>query len=138
MNVQKIKITATVDANLKKAWDYYTNPAHIIHWNFAHPSWCCPSAENDLRIGGKYRARMEATDGSFGFDFEGVYTKLVDGHSFTFVLGDEREVDLSFEEIEDGTLVTTIFDPETENPIELQQNGWQAILDNYKKYTESN
>ena len=134
----KLTIHATINANRQKVWDYYTRPEHITKWNFADPSWHCPSAENDMRIGGKYRARMEAKDGSYGFDFEAVYTKLVDGERFTYVMPDGREASADFLDLGVKTDVIVKFDAETENPIEMQKAGWQAILDNFKKYTETN
>ena len=133
---EKITITATVHADVRKAWDYYTQPGHITQWNFADPSWFCPSASNDMRVGGKYSARMEARDGSFGFDFEAVYSEIADGKSFAFGMPDGRQVSVGFEGKGKDTVVTVSFDPEDENPVEFQRAGWQAILDNYKKYTE--
>jgi uncharacterized protein YndB with AHSA1/START domain len=133
----KLNIEAIVNASLEKVWEYYTQPQHIIHWNFADDSWCCPSAENDLQIGGKYKARMEAKDGSFGFDFEGIYESVVILKNLSYGLEDGRKVIVSFEPIENQTMVKVQFDAETENSLELQKGGWQAILNNYKKYTES-
>jgi len=137
MSKQKITIQATITADKKLVWESYTNPKHIIHWNFASDDWHCPSASNDLRVGGTYKARMEAKDGSFGFDFEAIYTKVSEGESFTNILSDEREINVRFTELENKTEVVIIFDAETENSIELQKNGWQAILNNFKLYTES-
>ncbi|NCP84770.1 MAG: activator of HSP90 ATPase [Bacteroidetes bacterium] len=137
MSKQKITIQATITADKKLVWESYTNPKYIIHWNFASDDWHCPSASNDLRVGGTYKARMEAKDGSFGFDFEAIYTKVSEGESFTYVLSDEREINVRFTELENKTEVVIIFDAETENSIELQKNGWQAILNNFKLYTES-
>jgi uncharacterized protein YndB with AHSA1/START domain len=134
---QKITVSATIHSDLKKVWDYYTNPKHIVNWNFADPSWHCPSASNDMKLGGTYLARMEARDGSFGFDFEAVYTKIMEGKSFEYTFGG-RTVHVSFEKLGNQTEVIIEFDPETENPIEMQQNGWQAILNNFKKYVEMN
>lgn len=135
--MEKISITAIVLADKQKVWDYYTVPEHITQWNFADPSWHCPSASNDLAIGGQYTARMEAKDGSFGFDFEATYTEIKDGEQFTYEFG-EREANVKFTDQNGKTEVRITFDPETENAIELQKSGWQAILDNFKKYTESN
>lgn len=137
MTPKKIIISSLISAPIKKVWDYYTDPAHIIHWNFADPSWHCPHAENDLRVGGRYLARMEAKDNSFGFDFDANYTEVNPGRDFTYQFGD-RLATVSFMEIDGKTEVTIAFDPETENSIELQRNGWQAILNNFKKYTEEN
>ncbi len=137
MESKQIIVAVTVGANADKAWDCYTNPAHIVHWNFADPSWHCPSASNDLQVGGWYHARMEARDGSFGFDFGAVYEALEPGKSFTYLFGDRRAT-VVFNSSEPGqTTVTVSFDPEQQNPAEMQRGGWQAILDNYKKYTEA-
>ncbi|HAH36445.1 MAG TPA: activator of HSP90 ATPase [Algoriphagus sp.] len=137
MTPKKIIISSLISAPIKKVWDYYTHPAHIINWNFADPSWHCPHAENDLRVGGRYLARMEAKDNSFGFDFDANYTEVNPVRDFTYQFGD-RLATVSFMEIDGKTEVTMAFDPETENSIELQRNGWQAILNNFKKYTEEN
>ncbi len=134
--MEKITVQATVLAPRQVVWDAYTNPVHITQWNFADPSWHCPYAENNMVVGGKYLARMEAKDGSFGFDFEAVYTQLNKGESFTFIMYD-RQVDLIFDDAEGHTKVSVTFDPETENPLEMQRQGWQAILDNFKKYAET-
>lgn len=134
----KISVSATINADVKKVWDYYTAPEHITQWNYADPSWQCPSATNDMRVGGKYSARMEAKDGSFGFDFEAVYNEIVNGESFTYTMPDDREVNVVFKEEGDDTVVSVTFDAENQNPVEMQKNGWQAILDNFKKYTEAN
>ncbi len=133
----KIMVSATINADTKKVWDFYTQPKHITKWNFADPSWHCPTATNDMNVGGRYVARMEAKDGSFGFDFDAVYTEINEGENFTYEFGG-RLAKVDFKETEGQTEVIVIFDPETENSIELQRNGWQAILDNFKKYTESN
>ena len=137
MTTEKITIQATISANKLKVWNYYTQPEHITKWNFADPSWHCPSASNDLKIGGRYIARMEAKDGSFGFDFEAVYTEILEGEKFTYEFGG-RFSTVEFKGTNGRTVVTITFDPETENSIELQRNGWQAILNNFKKYTEAN
>ena len=134
----KITIEASINADAKKAWDYYTNPAHIVNWNFAHPSWYCPKVENDMRIGGRYCARMEAKDGSFGFDFEAFYSELVIGEKFTYGMPDDRQVSVSFTDNNGSTDITIVFDSETINPIEMQKAGWQSILDNFKRYVEEN
>jgi uncharacterized protein YndB with AHSA1/START domain len=136
MKQEKITIQTTVSADKQKAWDYYTLPEHITKWNFADPSWHCPSASNDLRIGGKYFARMEAKNGSIGFDFEATYTEINTGENFTYEFGD-RLATVEFIEQNGQTHVIVTFDPESENLVELQRNGWQAILDNYKNHTEN-
>lgn len=137
MNTEKITIEATIAANSSKVWDYYTQPEHITKWNFADPSWHCPNAENDMRIGGKYKARMEAKDGSFGFDFITIYTHLNEGKSFSYVMEDGRNADISLDANGDSTKITVVFDPENQNPAEMQKAGWQAILNNFKQYTET-
>jgi uncharacterized protein YndB with AHSA1/START domain len=137
MNNSKITVQAIVNANTKKVWDYYTNPKHIIHWNFADPSWHCPSATNDIKIGGTYKARMEAKDGSFGFDFEAIYSKIEEGKNFTYEFGG-RVATVEFNDLGNQTEVFVTFDPENENPAEVQQGGWQTILNSFKNYTESN
>lgn len=133
-----ITISASIQATPSKVWDYYTLPNHITQWNFADPSWHCPSASNDMRVGGKYAARMEAKDGSFGFTFEATYEQIDLGKSFSYVMPDDRKVVVSLKPEANYTLITVAFDPENENPLELQRGGWQAILDNFKKYVESN
>lgn len=137
MTNNKIIIKATVSSNKRKVWDYYTRPEHITKWNFADPSWHCPTATNDMKVGGIYLARMEAKDGSYGFDFNAVYTEINEGKNFTYEFGG-RYATVEFEEINGQTEVIISFDPETENSIELQQNGWQAILNNFKNYVETN
>ena len=136
MDTQKIKVSTTINTPVEKIWDSYTNPKHIVNWNFADPGWHCPGAENDMRVGGTYKARMEARDGSFGFDFEAVYTEITKGKHFTYEFGG-RIATVQFKDEGNQTLVTVSFDPESENPVDLQKAGWQAILDNFKKYTET-
>ena len=138
MELTKVTVEATISADTKKVWDYYTKPEHITKWNFANDDWQCPTAENDLRVGGKYMARMEAKDGSFGFDFEATYDEVVDQKSVTYTMTDGRQSTTTFEDLGDNTKVTTTFDAEGQNDVEMQRAGWQAILDNFKKYTESN
>lgn len=138
MNFQKITIQATILANKQKVWQYYTTPEHIVNWNFASTDWCCPSASNDLQVGGKYFARMEAKDGSLGFDFEAIYDEVILEESFIFTMLDGRKVKVDFKENNSETDIQIVFDAETENSIELQQAGWQAILNNFKAYVELN
>ena len=134
---QKIDIQATVDVPRPKAWLLWTEPEHITMWNFASDDWCCPNAENDLRVGGRLRSRMEAKDGSFGFDFEAIYDEVIDEAKLSYTMTDGRQVETSFEDLGDSTKIATTFEAETENPAEMQRAGWQAILDNFKKYAES-
>ncbi len=134
----EITVSTVVNAPIARAWEAFTAPDHITQWNFASPEWCCPSATNDLRVGGEFSSRMEARDGSVGFDFAGVYTDVQPLEQFAYVLGDERRVTVSFEALSSGqTRVTEVFDPETVNPEEMQRGGWQAILDNYKRHAET-
>ncbi|PJZ70958.1 activator of HSP90 ATPase [Leptospira perolatii] len=138
MDSKKITVQAAITGDLKKVWDCYTNPKHIIKWNFASDDWQCPWAKNDMKVGGKYSARMEAKDGSFGFEFEAIYDTVVDQKSFSYTMTDGRKATVNFENKDHKILVTVSFDPESENPVEMQRGGWQAILDNFKKYTEAN
>ena len=135
--LDKIKVQSTISVDKQKVWEYYTKPEHITKWNFADPSWHCPSASNDMKIGGRYIARMEAKDGSFGFDFDATYSEIKEGDRFTYE-SDGRIVIVEFKNKNGQTEMIITFDPETENPIDLQRQGWQAILDNFKKYTETN
>jgi uncharacterized protein YndB with AHSA1/START domain len=136
MPLNKITVSVTVNVNHEKVWSYYTQPEHITKWNFADPSWHCPSATNDMKVGGRYVARMEAKDGSFGFDFDAVYTEVKLWDTFTYEFGG-RYATITFKETQGQTELSITFDPESENAIELQRTGWQAILDNFKRYTES-
>lgn len=138
MEATKITIHATISAGIQKVWNYYTQPEHITKWNFASPDWHCPSASNDMRIGGKYTARMEAKDGSFGFEFEATYSEITENQKFVYVMPDGREVSVSMNEDNHLTNITVCFDTETENPVDLQREGWQAILNNFKNYAENN
>lgn len=132
----KITVSATIEAPIAKAWECYTHPDHITQWNFATDDWQCPVASNDLRVGGKYSARMEAKDGSFGFDFDAIYDVVVPQRELTYTMGDGRKATTLFEFVGAETKVTTTFDAEDQNPVDMQQQGWQMILNNYKKYTE--
>lgn len=133
----RITVTATINADAKKVWDNYTNPVHITKWSFPDPSWHCPKVENDLKIGGKYFARMEAKDGSFGFDFEAIYDDIKMGQSFTYTFGD-RKATVNLKGLDKQTEIIIVFDAENENPFEMQKGGCQAILNSFKNYTEAN
>ena len=133
-----ITVQHTVNAPVEKVWDAFTSPEHITKWNFASDEWHSPSAQNDLRTGGAFSYRMEAKDGSFGFDFGGIYDEVRDKEYIEYTMGDGRKVQVSFEPQGNGTKVIENFEAEGQNPIEMQRGGWQAILDNFKKYTESN
>lgn len=136
--MSKLKIEAAIFAPVQKVWKYWTGPEHIKKWNFASDDWCCPKASNDLRAGGKYAARMEAKDGSFGFDFEAIYDEVIDQKKIAYTMGDGRQAITNFEADGNKTKVTTVFDAEKMNSEEMQKNGWQAILNNFKKYVEAN
>ncbi|MBT2738659.1 SRPBCC family protein [Neobacillus sp. C211] len=135
-NNEKITVKATVHAPVEKVWEYWTEPNHITKWNNASDDWHTPIAENDLTVGGKFLTRMEAKDGSFGFDFGGIYDEVKLNEAISYTMGDGRKVDITFKGHGNETQVIETFDAETTNSIEMQQAGWQAILDNFKKYSE--
>jgi uncharacterized protein YndB with AHSA1/START domain len=137
MTYSKIRIEATISAELAKVWTCWIQPQHITQWNFASDDWCCPTARNDVKMGGTYCARMEAKDGSFGFDFAAVYDEVIEHKKLSYTLEDGRKVTTEFQKIADKTKVTTVFDAEKENSEDLQRDGWQAILNNFKKYAEA-
>lgn len=132
----KITVEATINAPVQKVWNAWTTPSDIMNWNTADPSWHCPSSENDLRAGGKFKTRMEAKDGSFGFDFEGVYDTVELHKEITYTMADGRIATTLFAEKDGQTTVETTFDAETQNPVDFQKSGWQSILDNFVKYVE--
>jgi uncharacterized protein YndB with AHSA1/START domain len=131
-----ITVETTVAVSPKLAWTYWTEPKHITQWNQASDDWHTPSAAQDLRVGGRYSSRMESRDGKYGFDFWGIYDAVEPYHLLASTLGDERKVSVLFEAVSGGTKITETFEAETENAIELQRNGWQAILDSFKRYAE--
>ena len=152
VDTSPITVETTVDAPIAKVWGYWTMPEHIIQWNNASDDWHTPKATNDLREGGKFTARMEAKDGSMGFDFGGTYTKVVKHKHIEYTMGDGRNVRITFEERDPSTdsqsspqassgqahtHITETFDPESENSPDVQQQGWQSIMRNFKKYAES-
>lgn len=137
--MDKVKIDITILAPVEKVWDYFNDPKHITKWNFAHESWFCPSSKNDLKPGGKFNNRMEAKDGSFGFDFIGIYDEVIPNERIKYHIEDGRNVEIVFEKIDENTTkVTEIFDPEKQNSAEMQREGWYAILNNFHKYVENN
>ena len=133
-----LTVQTTVSAPVTKAWEYWNEPKHITQWAFASPDWHTPRAENDLRTGGKFSSRMEAKDGSFGFDFGGVYDEVKDHELIRYTMGDGRTVNIMFTENGNETKIVESFEAEGTNSLEMQQAGWQAIMDNFKKYVESN
>ncbi|TYA12293.1 polyketide cyclase [Paenibacillus faecis] len=135
-NPTKVTVQAVIQAPVEKVWSCWTEPQHITKWNQASEDWHAPRAENDLRPGGKFTTRMEAKDGSMGFDFGGVYDEVRTHEWISYTMGDGRRVEISFSGQGGETKVVETFDPESTHPVEFQQAGWQAILDNFKKYTE--
>jgi uncharacterized protein YndB with AHSA1/START domain len=131
-----ITVQVMVNAPAEKTWKCWTTPEHITHWNFASDDWHAPRAENDLQVGGKFSYRMEAKDGSLGFDFSGIFTKIEANKQLDYLLGDDRTVQVTFVAEGNKTIVTEVFEAEEMNSVELQQTGWQAILNNFKKYIE--
>ena len=136
VNKTTITVQGTINAPVEKVWKFWTTPEHITKWNKASDDWHTPFAENDLRVGGKFLSRMEARDGSFGFDFGGVYDKIKVNELIEYTLGDGRKVIINFKSNGNETKVVETFEAENENSIEIQRGGWQAILDNFKKYVE--
>jgi uncharacterized protein YndB with AHSA1/START domain len=134
----EITIEATVLAPVDKVWKYWSEPAHIMQWCQASPDWHAPSAENDLRPGGKFSTTMAAKDGSFSFDFGGVYDQVKTNELIEYTLGDGRKVKIAFSKVGDATKVVESFEPEGQNPRDMQQAGWQAILNSFKDHTEKN
>ncbi|OLY92031.1 Uncharacterized conserved protein YndB, AHSA1/START domain [Cnuella takakiae] len=129
-----LTVQTTVAAAPEKAWELFTRPEHITQWNQASEDWHTTTATNDLREGGSFSYRMEAKDGSFGFDFAGTYRQVEPYSLIAFTLNDGRLVEVKFEPSGNGTAITETFEAESENPVEMQQMGWQLILDNYEKY----
>lgn len=132
-----VTIETTVNAPVDKVWEYWSKPAHITQWSYATDDWHTPRAENDLREGGSFLSRMEAKDGSMGFDFGGVYDVVRKYDYIEYTLGDGRKVKTTFTPQGNTTKIVESFETENENPVEMQRGGWQTILDNFKKYTES-
>ncbi|QQT25193.1 SRPBCC family protein [Sphingobacterium spiritivorum] len=133
----QITVETTVNAPVEIVWKAWNTPEDIMQWNAADPSWHCPSSQNDLRVNGKFSNRMEARDGSFGFDFEGTYQQVDLHEKISYTMSDGREVSTLFSGMGDTTTITTTFDAETENDPEFQKQGWQAIISNFTKYVES-
>ena len=132
-----ITVEAEIDAPVEKVWKLWTTPEHIMKWNSASEDWHTPKAENDLRKGGSFSSRMEARDGSFGFDFGGIYDDVEPNKLIAYTMSDGRKVFVNFTQEGNKTHVSETFDAESTNSLEMQQAGWQAILDNFKKYAET-
>ena len=138
MSAPFIIVSALVSAPLEKVWQAWTLPQHVMHWNQASPDWHCPLAEIDLQVGGKFSYRMAAKDESFQFDFSGAYQEIESQKALKILLDDGRVWEVDFDQQDaNSTLVTERFEPENDNPRELQEGGWQAILNSFKSYTES-
>lgn len=136
MKGNAITISVVVTAPLRAVWDCFTNPTHVVHWNNASDDWHTPQATNDLRVGGSFTYRMEAKDGSVGFDFTGIYDEVIQNQRIHYTMEDGREVRVEITEEDNAVRIVEIFDPENENPLDMQKAGWQAILENFKKYVE--
>lgn len=134
---EKITVNVSINAPISKVWDAYNDPDQVTKWNHASEDWHSPSASNDLTVGGRFSYRMEAKDESAGFDFEGTYTEIEDQRLIKYTMDDDREVEVVFEGDEEKTDITVTFDAESENELDVQKDGWQAILDNFKKYVEA-
>lgn len=135
-SMEKIIVTTIITSNIQKVWDMWTMPEHITQWNFASPDWECPKAENDVRVDGVFSSTMAAKDGLTSFDFVGTYIEVIPLELLVYSFGD-RIAKVSFTQEGDVVHITETFDPETENPREMQQVGWQTILDNFKHYVET-
>lgn len=134
----KITVSTIVNAPVSAVWEKWSQPKDIMQWCQASDDWHAPSAENDLRTCGKFSTTMAAKDGSFSFDFDGVYDVVEEHEQIAYTMSDGRKVNISFEAVGNNTKITETFEAEDMNPIEMQQAGWQAILDNFKKYAETN
>lgn len=138
VNTTKITVETTVNAPVENVWKCWTEPGHITQWCHASEDWHAPYADNDLTVGGNFKTTMAAKDGSFSFDFGGVYTKVEEFKAIEYAMSDGREVQISFSPESNGTKVVETFDAENTHSAEMQRAGWQAILDNFKKHTEAN
>ena len=133
-----LSVQAVISAPIEQVWKLYTEPEHVIKWNSPSNDWHTPRAQNDFKVGGKFLYRMEAKDGSSGFDFDGIYEQIRTNELIMYSLTDGRKVEVTFTKDNDTrTKLATTFEAESTNPIEMQRNGWQAILDNFKKYVET-
>lgn len=137
MSNKKIILNTKVHAPIEKVWAFWTNPEHIVNWNFASDDWHCPHAVNNLEVAGKFSYTMAAKDGRASFDFEGTYDTIAVHEHIVYTIADGRQVEILFVSKEGDTLITETFEPETMNPEAVQRQGWQAILDNFKSYVEN-
>lgn len=136
MENKEITVEVLVPLPVEKVWQLWTSPEHITKWNFASPDWHSPEAANDLRLGGKFKYRMEARDKSTGFDFEGEYVEIAPHKKILYKMDDGRKVEIIFKPIDNATYIEETFEPEQDNSRELQKHGWQAILENFRNYAE--
>ncbi|WP_335966535.1 SRPBCC family protein [Galbibacter sp. PAP.153] len=134
--MKQITVKSKVNAPVGKVWNLWSTPEHIVKWNTPAEDWHTTRAENDLRSGGKFLSRMEAKDGSFGFDFAGTYNEVIPNKHIAYTITDGRKVTVDFQEENNETLIETVFEAENQNSLEQQRDGWQAIMDNFKKYAE--
>lgn len=134
---EKIKVEVFIRKPREEVWECFTNPLHIVNWNFASDDWHCPFAENELKTGGRFRYTMSSKDGKFSFDFTGKFIEINLGKFIAYELDDGRQVQIFFDQSHKGTLVTEIFEAENIYPVELQREGWQSILNNFKIYVEN-
>ena len=135
-NTSPITVKTTINAPVSEVWSKWNNPEDIMQWCFASDTWHAPKAENNLQVGGKFTTTMAAKDGSFSFDFGGTYDQVVDNQLISYTMEDGRNVKIEFTSEGDKTIVSETFDPENQNSAEMQRDGWQAILDNFKKHVE--
>ena len=135
---KSITVRTATNQPLEKVWNYFTNPKYIINWNNASDDWHCPKSENDLKVGGTFTATMASKDGTMSFDFRGTYNEVILMKKYVYTMEDGRKVTVKFDVLDGNVILTENFDPENENSIELQRSGWQSILDNFKKYLETN
>jgi uncharacterized protein YndB with AHSA1/START domain len=133
---KSITVETTVNKDIDTVWEFWTKPEHVVKWNNASLDWECPKATNDLSVGGKFSYTMAAKDGSVSFDFSCTYTEVVENKSIKYTMDDGRKVSVSFDKVEGGVHITETFEPENENPEEMQREGWQAILNNFKQVAE--
>jgi len=132
-----LTVSTTVSAPIEKVWKYWNEPEHIKQWAFASDDWHAPESSNDLRVGGKLSTTMAAKDGSMSFEFWSIYSKVEPFGAIDYELGDGRKVEIRFTEVEGGTKIVQSFEAEETNSLEMQQGGWQAIIDNFKKHVEN-
>lgn len=132
-----ISVSCSITLDKASVWKLWNSPEHVINWNFAAPEWHCPHAESDFQAGGKFSYTMAARDQSFSFEYSGVYDEIQESDVLNFTLDDGRKVTVEFVEENGVTQINEKFEPENENPLEMQRAGWQAILDNFKKYAET-